>query len=254
MLKAIGKSDLQEILALARQSVASDAEAWREKQPELRRIHRDLEAQLQSAADETDRSAIKQQIKPAKQRRGLAAAIVSKAEAGQSSVAPLFLQPEQEVGKLILIEGIARRAVRIAVEGESDLEAYHEVEVFTSDSQNLPVVCCVTQLPAGFPSGDQIREPVRICGVFFKSWRYRSRDLTTAAGETARQRQMYTPVVIGKEPRWLRTETSRDNVWGLWGGLAFLCILALLWMTSAVLGRADRQARAELRKSETINL
>jgi len=123
-------------------------------------------------------------------------------------------------------------------------------------AQNLPIVCCVGRLPEGFPTGDEIREPVRLSCLFFKSWRYRSRKLVAASGETSRQRQRYNPVplVLGNMPTWLQASAKRDSRWALWGGLAFLGALASLWISLSWLARRDRRARASLRPTEIIDI
>jgi hypothetical protein len=117
------------------------------------------------------------------------------------------------------------------------------MEVFTSDSQNLPVVCCVSRLPEEFPEGDKIREPVRVEGVFFKSWRYRTRKNVAEPGETDRQQRMYTPVVVAGEPIWLPAATGGQSIWGLWGGIGFLAVLVLFWFTRIRLANRRRRRR-----------
>jgi hypothetical protein len=105
-------------------------------------------------------------------------------------------------------------------------------------------VCCVSGLPVDFPVGDKIREPVRVDGVFFKSWRYRTRKNLAAPGETGRQQQMYTPVVVGGAPTWLSTAASGQSRWGLWGGIAFLVALLVFWFVMFRLAERDRRRRA----------
>jgi hypothetical protein len=128
------------------------------------------------------------------------------------------------------------------------------MEVFTSDSQNLPVVCCVSSLPPEFPVGDKIREPVRVDGVFFKSWRYRSRKNLDGPGETSRQQRMYTPVVVGGVPTWLPTATRGQNRWGLWGGIAFLAALVVFWFVMFRLAERDRRRRAAMQPARLDDL
>ena len=221
-LTALAQVEPQELVLLAKENVARVAKKWRGQQEQLENNHQGLKTRLAVATKASEQTALRQQIKQAKKERGLAAAVVQQAEAGRSSVAPMFLQPEKNVGELFFFEGTARRAVRIAAEGQTGIEAYYELEVFTNDSQNLPIVCCVARLPEGFPTGDAIREPVRVAGVFFKLWRFRSRKLLESAGETTGQRQLYTPVVLGNVPTWLNKSSQQKNPWALWGGLAFL--------------------------------
>jgi|GEM_PF-1423371 len=256
-MMAMSKVDSREVLHVARSNIAGKTRAWRARQPELLRQHRRLETQLTKTIDPGAREKIAAQIKQAKSQRALAATIVEQGERGFSSVAPMFLQPEQEVGELFLFEGTARRAVRIAVDDQQGLGSYYEVEVYPSESRLLnqqPVVCCVPKLSPGFPTGDEIRVPVRMAGVFFKSWRYRSRNLQVAAGETGRQRQLYTPVLLGAMPTWLKSAASRDGWGAFWGGVAFLVLLGLVWGSMAYLARRDRRVRQSLRRDERIDL
>jgi hypothetical protein len=164
-----------------------------------------------------------------KRERQIAAAVAEQAALGLSSVAPLFLNPRSQVGQLVRLEGTARRAVRIVAEdlsGGQPIREYYELDVFTADSQNLPIVCLVTRLPTGFPEGDAIRAGVRIDGVFFKLWRYHSRQIKEIAGETATQQASYTPVVMAATVTWLKQATTPEQWWGLAiGGIAFVLVI-----------------------------
>ena len=256
-LTALEKTDPSEIEHLAKTDLPRVVEKWRSEQPALKRKHLDLEASLATATDPTAREELQQKIKQAKSRRALAATVVKQGEAGQSSVAPMFLQPEEEVGELFVFDGTARRAVWIASPEQTNLDGYYELEVYPNESRllnNQPVVCCVRSLPSGFPTGDEIRVPVRIAGVFFKSWRYRSRNLQAPAGQTGEQRQLYTPIVLSNSPQWLQPTASQNNSGALWGGIAFLVALVALWISMAWLARRDRAKRATLRPRETIDL
>ena len=184
-----------------------------------------------------------------KLEKQIAASINEQAERGLSSVAPLFLEPERQVGELVRIEGAARRAVRISVDEKDRLAAsqpideYFELEVFTADSQNFPLVCCVTSLPAGFPTGDAIRADVRLNGVFFKSWRYRSRKVVDGPGETATQQRRYTPVVLGASVTWLQQVPAGQSWWGLVVGGAIFAAMIFGLARMVMSFRQDRRTR-----------
>lgn len=175
----------------------------------------------------------------------LTTAINKQADLGLSSVAPLFLEPRQVVGELVRLEGTARRAVRISVSDEEQLAVgqpiseYYELEVFTPDSQNLPVVCCVTQLPADFPTGDAIRAGVRFDGVFFKGWRYRSRKVVEGPGETETQQQRYTPIILAASVTWLKQPSAQPSLWGLVVGV---CLFAAMIFGLARMFVSQRRA------------
>jgi hypothetical protein len=252
-LTALASVDRQELAELTLQSLSYTAEQWLAKKPTLKQRQSELQQQLATSKDSTKRDALQEELESASRSLALASAIEEQAQRQLSSVAPLFIQPEAQVGELMRIEGVARRAVRIALPdseaaaeslGKTDLDAYYEMEVFTSDSQNLPIVCCVTQLPDEFPVGDEIREPVRIEGVFFKSWRNRTRKNLAAPGETDQQQRMYTPVVVGGAPIWLATAATSRSTWGLWGGIAFLIALVVFWFTMFRLAERERRRRS----------
>lgn len=247
-LAALSNTDPQELAELTLANIATVAESFREAIPTLQQRVTELRRQVSATEEPLQREALQQQLAAARRELALAEAVEKQGEQGLSSVAPMFLQPEDEVGELVRIEGIARRAVRIAVKDSDSrppgLDAYYELELFTPDSQNLPVVCCVARLPAEFPLGDVIRERVRVDGVFFKSWRYRSRKNLADAGKTDRPQQLYTPVVVGGEPKVLPAPASVNSRWGIWGGIAFLAALAAVWIAMLRIAERDRRRRA----------
>lgn len=170
--------------------------------------------------------------------------IANRAEQGLSSVAPLFLEPQSHVGELERLAGTARRAVRVVIGKQADeypalRGAYFELELFTSDSQNLPIVCCVPELPAGFPQGDAIEESVVVEGVFFKSWLYRSRKLIAEDGQTGTQQSRYTPLLVARVPTWLTESTATNRTWQLIAGVGFLFALACIWLRAAFVARRE---------------
>jgi hypothetical protein len=194
------------------------------------------------------------------QGRLLAQAIVEKAGEGRYSVAPLFNDAENQVGQLFVFDGVARRIARIDVDvtpdgGPSDvfqrfgIHHYYEIEVFTEDSQNRPLVFCVRELPPGLSASSNVDVPVRIAGFFFKSWRYRVRD-TAKAQDTdevadASSRATIAPLLIGSGPVLLKQEEGTGTIVGLIGGgvvlLSIAGMLAAVWWWD----RADRRHHRE---------
>ncbi len=252
-LAALRKVDPAELASLVQQDVAEKSAHWAAQELQTRRREKSIRRQLASDGMNGQREPLQRKLATVRRMLALGSAVQKQAEQIRSSVAPLFLQPEKEVGELVRIEGIVRRAVRVFSENRDgtdflDLPAevphYFELDVFTPDSQNLPVVCCVSRLPAGFPEGDKIREPIRVDGVFFKSWRYRSRKNLSPAGETGRQQQRYTPVVLGSVPTRLAEGIESSQRWGLWGGVTFLAALAAVWVVMICWSQRDRKRRA----------
>ncbi|MEM1304098.1 MAG: hypothetical protein AAGG46_04345 [Planctomycetota bacterium] len=185
----------------------------------------------------------------AKQR--LAALTVQRAEEGHYSVAPLFNDAVNQRGQLMAFEGVARRAVRIDLSLDRNglpsrvperygLDHYYEVEVFPPDSQNLPLVFCVLELPTGFPVGDSIQEPVRVAGFFLKRWAYRTRKPGGEAG--ADDLRQLAPLLVGSGPVWLPTpQPSRGSLGQLWAGAAFVAVLLAIAFALRRQSFADEQ-------------
>lgn len=244
MLSAAAGINLESLVRLAADEIARRTPQWQ-------RAADEAEAALRALSPAPQRSEQEQaQAKTLQRRRAIALAAIDRHAQGLSSVAPLFLLPELETGRLVYIEGVARRAVAINVASEhaparspASAATYYEVEVFTADSENLPVVCCVAELPPQFPTGDAIREPVSVAGFFFKQWVYRSRQAGEAA-KSPRRRGAQAPVVIGPSLLWTPATTRREPTsWGMWAGFGVLGALGVVWFGLWRLAVRDRAAR-----------
>jgi hypothetical protein len=168
--------------------------------------------------------------------RALAHEVVRRADQGRYSVAPLFNDPEQNTGQIFTFDGVARQVLRIEVgtrpdAGPSDvarrfgIDHYYEIQIFTDDSQNYPLVFCMRELPAGFPIGGNLHVPVRMAGFFFKDWLYTTRGTASAdPGDTDAHasRSQFAPLLIGRSPLSLQIENEGGNVARLVGGSLFL--------------------------------
>jgi hypothetical protein len=201
-------------------------------------------------------------------RRRLAKLVVERAKEGRYSVAPLFNDTERQIGQLVVIDGAARRVVRIDVSsrsthgGPSDVarrfgfEDYFEIEVFTDDSQNYPLVFCVRELPEGFPTGEGLHVPVRIAGFFFKAWQYTtrgSRDLESGDIVGGANRRQLAPLLIGRAPLMLKVESADSDAVRMVGGGLFLLALGGIWAAAWWFARDDRKF-AETTRSAGFSL
>jgi hypothetical protein len=192
-------------------------------------------------------------------REALAREVVRRAADGRYSVALLFNDPLPQRGRLFVFDGVARRAVRVEVGGvpngdnTSDIaqrhhiDHYYELEVFTDDSQNYPLIFCVRELPASFPVGSDIRVPVRVAGFFFKNWLYRTRGPEQsdelADSESTGPHAQFAPLLIGHAPIVLETAQGRSRAGSfLLGGLFVLALIGI-WATATWFGRDDRRFR-----------
>jgi hypothetical protein len=199
-------------------------------------------------APPSDKKTLRAELDSLRRRQAMAAQVGKRAEQEISSVWPMFIEPEKYAGELFHLEGTARRAVRIVVDDEavkeSGLREYYELDVFTTDSQNQPIICCVPRLPDGFPTGEVIREPVRVAGIFFKRWAYARRSDDELTTRDRLPETLAPPLVLAATPEWLRTTpASGMGRRGLWGGAAFLAVVLMLWIVLAKISRGDRLAR-----------
>jgi hypothetical protein len=223
-LNAAGRLDAQHLVGLAQRELPIIAESWTHE--------------LRSAKTES--------------RRRLARAVVDRAADGRYSVAPLFNEPESQTGRLIFVDGAARRVVRVEVGarshegGVSDVRRrfgighYYEMEVFTDDSQNYPLVFCLHELPEGFPTGGSIHVPVRVAGFFFKDWLYQKRGAAPANSAEATQ---YAPLLIGRAPLLLAVEQGGGRVIHFALGGFFVAAMAAIWAAAVWFSWGDRRFR-----------
>jgi hypothetical protein len=200
-------------------------------------------SELKSATNQAIAEAVSDSASPTtKMEQQIAVATEELAGRGLSSVVPLFLEPENSVGQLVRVEGVARRAVRVADSDPS--REYYELEVFTPDSQNLPLVFAVASLPPDFPLGDAIHAGVRVEGVFFKSWQYRTRKVVETNGATGTQQQRYTPLLMAARLTWLQEASTTPSWWGLAVGSVIFVVMIAGLLRMIVSYQRDRRGRA----------
>jgi hypothetical protein len=198
---------------------------------------------------------------PVEPRGALAREVIRRADEGCYSVAPLFNQPKEHKGELAVFDGVARRVVRVDVGTRPDGHAsevanrfgfreYYEMEVFTDDSQNYPLVFCFRELPPELATGGALEVPVRIAGFFFKNWLYTTRGTRNDEprdGEPNAPRAQYAPLLIGRGPILLQIERQENQVAQWVMGGVFLLALAGVWATAWWFARGDRQFAARTR-------
>jgi hypothetical protein len=239
MLSAMERAEPIGLTRMAREQIDDQLTAWREQAAAI-------EQTLETTIDARERRRIQQSWAELRAR-------IERAEQGADSVVPLFNEPESQFGTLVVLEGIARRAVPIRV-GDSSaagpnrdvvarfgIRQYYEIDLFTPDSQDNPVVFCVRELPSGFPVGEAIDEPVRLAGFFFKSWAYAARDEGTEANDAAGALQL-APLLIAAPPQWLTSPTPPNSrLAGAIAGGLFVVALLGIWLAVWKNGQRDRQ-------------
>jgi len=181
-------------------------------------------------------------------------------ELGESgySVVPLFNSPQTQQGRLVELSGVARRIVPVRV-AEDDvmrrfgLEEYYQIYLFTDDSQDNPVVFCLTELPEGLPLGDGpgFGEAMTVAGFFFKTWSYQN---SAIADGTRPQRQL-APLLIGRSAHWhpLNPPTMRTST-RIIGTVALLVALGVVWFVLRRFARGDRNFERQVRRRRPLGM
>ncbi|MFV2070046.1 MAG: hypothetical protein ACC645_24025, partial [Pirellulales bacterium] len=182
LLAAVDRLSPDALMALARKNLRQGEKAWLDEEQTLEReLEQRTGSRQQEGTSERAESASLRDLRShlATVRRALEAA-----RQGRSSVVPLFNEPDQQFGAIVSLEGTVRRVAKVYVQGDarghgtSDIEErfgfdhYYELDLFTDDSGPNPLIVCVRRLPAGFPTGPKLNEPVRVAAFFFKTWAF----------------------------------------------------------------------------------
>jgi type II secretory pathway pseudopilin PulG len=164
------------------------------------------------------------------------------------SAVPLFNDPKSMRGTLIALQGKARRAVEVLVKDADirsrfGIDRFYEVEIFTRDSQSNPIIFNLTQLPAGFPVGDDISVDVRIPGVYLTGFVY-NRDATIEERERNEKPKMQkAPLLIGKSLERIDYNAGTGPAEWIFGAIVIGIVAALglgAWVWSRNQGTARR--------------
>ena len=257
LLEAVGRAGTRQLERLAQRNLGQLRGAWQREEARLTRqlAAGDGDSDDAAGAGGETAAAAGRSTRSAEERLAATRAALKQAEKGTFSVVPLFNQPDQQRGQLLTLTGTARRAVKIYVDASAPvqrsadtaaaaLDHYYELDVFTADSRNYPVVFCLRELPPGFPEGDVIQEPVRIAGFYFKAWAYRApgRAADRAAEPRDQTAWHVAPLLVGRGATWIQTNPAADSGRrGLWAGAAFALLLAVVWLAIWTTQRGDRR-------------
>ncbi len=114
------------------------------------------------------------------------------ASEGPVSFAQLYRRPRQYRGRVVPLQGTARRASRlVAPKNDCGIDGYYQIWLQPADAPTMPMVVYCLELPRGFPLAQDIREPVELVGIFFKRWAYQATDTIRT-----------TPLVLARSLSW----------------------------------------------------
>jgi hypothetical protein len=248
LLWAVEHAGTAQLVRQGRQNLDRLAKIWRQESDKQTRQIAQLRDEIERrAADGRPTDKLQAQLKRARLDAAILRRSLARAEEGAFSVFPLFNRPDQQRGRLVVLEGNARRAVKIVVgsgNANADIRArygidhYYEIELFTSDSEDNPLVFCVRELPPGFPTGEDINEGVRLAGFFFKTWAFH----TQGGAEGQGRRRQLAPLLIGRAPVWIQPPPAASGtIYGAIAGGLFVAAALGIWIGLWRLGRGDQE-------------
>ncbi|MBX9788311.1 MAG: hypothetical protein K2Y37_05305 [Pirellulales bacterium] len=177
----------------------------------------------------------------------------------------LLQDPASESGKLVLLEGVARRAIRVEVTDPDirrryAIDHYFEVDLIfrdirvryepaqanqegaespssEEDTGPLVITCNLLELPPGMPTGDRISELVRVPAFFFKLWAFQS-ELAEQAGYHHLQ---FAPLFMARGAQWIEQPPAKSYTWVF--SLLLVALLVAVVLVVWGMNRADRRRR-----------
>lgn len=171
------------------------------------------------------------------------------AQTGEFSVVPLFNDPLSIRGKLVELVGTARRAVAVVVDDADiqerfDIKKYYEVSIYTTDSQQNPLIVNLLELPPGFPEGEDIHAVVRVPGTLLTGFYYYRDATPDEQARGVKPKPQKAPLLIGKTLEYVPPPVMKDDMyeWLFAASVtaAFVALIVGVWRMM----RGERKSRA----------
>lgn len=163
--------------------------------------------------------------------RQAGAAAIREASVGKLEYIQLFKQPGAYRGRLVTFRGRVEGAFkRTAPANEQGITEYFEVWTEHEDHRGLVAAYCL-ELPAEFPLGDRLKQPIELTGFYFKRLAYqdRARELSTV------------PLLVAQSFTWLpppKVEPPADD----WQQFVVAALVAAVLAAACVWYLARRRA------------
>ncbi|GAB6165381.1 hypothetical protein JCM19992_13810 [Thermostilla marina] len=164
-------------------------------------------------------------------------------------VEPLFNRPLQQRGKLVRLEGTARRVERVDVTSPDirerfDIDHYYTIYLFTEDSQNYPLAVCVPSIPEDLPLGEGAgyHQHVSVAGFFMKTWAFQPAGVLDTDSEAAPWQ--LAPLIIGTDVQRYSPMSSLEGTnWLLIFPGLLLLLVFVVWLAVWWFNRQDARRR-----------
>jgi hypothetical protein len=164
-------------------------------------------------------------------------------------IAPVLKESTRHHGELVVLEGIARRAMKVRVDDPDikerfGLDHYYQIDVFIDLKKQViklgngepgkklpvfensyPVTVCVPSLPQELAPSETLRENVRVHAVFLKLWTYSSEYVASFDKNLLQA----SPLLIGIEPRIVQPEPFDFGIGYLLAAVTGVSLIAIWW-------------------------
>ncbi|MEX2138829.1 MAG: hypothetical protein WD894_06180 [Pirellulales bacterium] len=167
--------------------------------------------------------------------------VVERRSAGAVGFLELFQQPRTFRGKAVTIRGSARQATYVdAADNSQGIDGYYRVIIRPESGPPEPVFLYTLELPADFPTGEEIRTDIEATGIFFKRMVYPTKD-------NAELRR--APVVMARTLTWRQPVAAGDSSGGSFIGVLVALValgvgglmVATYWATRVRISTAQRR-------------
>jgi hypothetical protein len=163
-------------------------------------------------------------------------------------------------GCQVILDGTARRIVKVAVESNREQEIlgsdhYWEIFLFVPTpllqihnefQETYPVVFCCTKLPQGMPVGEEVNERLKVAGFLFKRYRYITRRLNYSGKGAGEGRPQESPLLVGQIPVWVQAKQPSK----LPRGMTWLPVLTAVALVGWIVkGFCQSRHRSPLKES-----
>ena len=154
----------------------------------------------------------------------------------------LYLNPEAYHGRPITVTGHVQRCVASpAGKNIHGIEQLYEMWLFTDDSQANPTVIISTEVPKGFPIGEQSIDHVTATGYVYRLYTYEARD-----------KGRFAPILMANSVSWkpATKQTANGPNWVVIfaSGLTLLFIsmvIGLYWHQAWIIRREEDRSKQD---------
>ncbi len=264
LLATVGKAGTAELMRHARRYLVDKGRKYVKQRDDLRETVKQLGAEAKGLSPEEAKQRAARLAEAKSDLRLIEARIEHLKDHTADEFLPLMQDPDAYVGKLCMYRGTAHRVTRIRVTDESlvqrfGFDQYYQIDLMVNlehktkivrpgkdgkpDPNQVeritwthPATFCARSLPEGMPIGENILEPIRFVGFFFKNWGYPTEQI-----KDDHVQWQAAPMFIGREPFLEASPPSAVSTYA--GAIAaglFVLALTSVWIGVWQLGRGDK--------------